>query len=605
MKARRIWLGMSGTVILALGLFSGSARAQKNECGILARDLLTSRGGKQSFFLNSSFPNIANHLVCVLQANANDQKIQSAVDPVRTAIWNAFNNLSGSEEQGASSSAGASTNVVSKPSGPSALAEEFGGANVTSGTSSLTVQWAPGSMFTNMALTGADYLCVPGAHRKGCISAGLLQALAPLTLKITANTSSASPATAGTASGASSGGTAPVTVSSNGASGVGFSGLTVQYGFYGSKRKAGVGALTRPTVSTYYVNEMNEGAALWRALKSCSAYHDWRNGAVGAVKLTLTGAPAQKPTAEQLQNTQDAIEKQYQLLLSEMLASKQCATSLQAVQQFMGAILEAETYEEFMAMQNSATPELAVEYDLNISPTEPGYSTVKFTGSWQFGRSVPRGKPAGAAAGAGNCAANTKAAACQVETLGESQSAAVTARLKGDASTAGTTAAARSLADAAAQPWALTVNAGAALYNSEPPSSVPSASRLRDVQFAAEMSYLFAPSSDSGAMRKFLGPMTAAVAYSYQDQTSPAILSGPGLTDFTGLASSTTSAYTKRGPIHLGQVRFGFGKGANTTFPLAFTYSNRTELIVHPTWGVQFGVGYNLTSLFAAKSSGT
>ena len=166
-------------------------------------------------------------------------------------------------------------------------------------------------------------------------------------------------------------------------------------------------------------------------------------------------------------------------------------------------------------------------------------------------------------------------------------------------------AAAKSLAEAATQPWSLTVNTGAALYNSEPPSSVPSASRLRDVQVAAEISYLFAPSSDSGALHKFLGPMTGAVAYSYQDQTSPVILSGPGLTDFTGLPPSTTSAYTSRGPIHLGQVRFGFGKGASTTFPLAFTYCNRTELIVHSTWGVQFGVSYNLTSLFAAKSSGS
>ena len=61
----------------------------------------------------------------------------------------------------------------------------------------------------------------------------------------------------------------------------------------------------------------------------------------------------------------------------------------------------------------------------------------------------------------------------------------------------------------------------------------------------------------------------------------------------------------KRGVIHLGQFRLGFGTGSNSnfTFPIAFTYSNRTELIVHPTWGVQFGITYNLNSLFS--SSGT
>lgn len=598
MNARRKWLRMSGAV-LALGVMSGSARAQKNECRDLARDLLTSTGARQSFLLNNSFPNIANNLVCVLQANADDPKIQSAMNPVRTAIWNAFNNLSGSEQQGASSSSGASTNVVSKPAGPSSLIEEFGGANVTSGTSSLTVQWAPGSMFTNMALTGADYLCVPNAARKGCISPGLLKGLAPLTLKITANTSSGSAGTAGTATGTASGGAAPVTVNSNGASGVGISGFTAQYGFYGSKRQAGVSALTKPTVSTYYVTEMNQGAALWTALKTCGVYAAWQEGAESAVKLTLTGPPALKPTDQQLQSTQMEIEKQYQLLLAQMLASKECAASLQAVQQFMGAILEAETYEEFAAMENPSTPELALEYDLNTSSTEPSYSTVKFTGSWQFGRSAPNKKPASGTAG--GCAGSAKAAACHVKSLGQSQGAAATAALAGKPSTSGVTAAAKSLAEETTQPWSLTLNTGAALYNSEPSASVPSASRLRDVQVAAEISYLFAPSSASGALRRFLGPMTGALAYSYQDQTSPTILSGPGLTDFTGLPSSTTSAYTARGPIHLGQVRFGFGKGANTTFPLAFTYSNRTELIVHSSWGVQFGVSYNLTSLFTAK----
>ncbi len=48
--------------------------------------------------------------------------------------------------------------------------------------------------------------------------------------------------------------------------------------------------------------------------------------------------------------------------------------------------------------------------------------------------------------------------------------------------------------------------------------------------------------------------------------------------------------------IHLGQVRFGFGTGSqHTTFPLAFTYSNRTEVVVHPTWGVQFGIDFLAT----------
>jgi len=116
---------------------------------------------------------------------------------------------------------------------------------------------------------------------------------------------------------------------------------------------------------------------------------------------------------------------------------------------------------------------------------------------------------------------------------------------------------------------------------------------------------LFSPGADSSALRNFIGPITAAAAYSYQDQTSPAILTGAALSGFTGLPTSTTSAYAKRGVIHLGQVRLGFATGSNTTFPLAFTYSNRTELVTHPVWGVQFGISYNLNSLFSSSSGST
>jgi predicted porin len=127
---------------------------------------------------------------------------------------------------------------------------------------------------------------------------------------------------------------------------------------------------------------------------------------------------------------------------------------------------------------------------------------------------------------------------------------------------------------------------------------------LRDIQAGAEIDYLFSPAKNAGTLRQFIGNVTAAAAYSYQDQTSPAILTGPALSTFTGLPGSTTTAYAQRGVIHLGQLRLGFGTGTNTSFPIAFTYSNRTELVVHPTWGLQFGVSYNLTSLFCAPKSG-
>ena len=158
--------------------------------------------------------------------------------------------------------------------------------------------------------------------------------------------------------------------------------------------------------------------------------------------------------------------------------------------------------------------------------------------------------------------------------------------------------ASKPLAQDTTQPFSLTLNGTVDIYNSEPPASVPSGSHLRDIRAGAEFDYVFSPFGTGSVFSNFLGSITAAAAYSYEDQTSPALLTGPALSDFTGLPSSTTAAYAKRGVIHLGQIRFGLGTGKNLTYPLAFTYSNRTELITHPTWGLQFGITYNLTSMF-------
>jgi len=141
------------------------------------------------------------------------------------------------------------------------------------------------------------------------------------------------------------------------------------------------------------------------------------------------------------------------------------------------------------------------------------------------------------------------------------------------------------------------------IYNAQPPSSVPSASHLRDISAGAEIANVSSPFGKDNALGSFLGSVTTALAYSYQDQTSPSILTGPALNDFTGLPSSVTSVYAKRGVIQLGQFRIGLGTGKNMNFPLVFTYSNRSELITHPTWGVNFGITYNLTSLFNSGGS--
>jgi hypothetical protein len=161
-------------------------------------------------------------------------------------------------------------------------------------------------------------------------------------------------------------------------------------------------------------------------------------------------------------------------------------------------------------------------------------------------------------------------------------------------------------------PWTLSASGTVDIYNAEPLGRIPSASHLRDFQGGAEIFYLFAPTSKVAAdgttvtppsgLRQFIGNVTSTAACSYQDQTSPAALTGQALSGFTGLPTSTTAAYPEHGVIHLGQVRLGFGSGSSVSFPLAFTYSNRAKLIVHSTWVAQFGVSYNLNSLFGGSS---
>jgi hypothetical protein len=100
-----------------------------------------------------------------------------------------------------------------------------------------------------------------------------------------------------------------------------------------------------------------------------------------------------------------------------------------------------------------------------------------------------------------------------------------------------------------------------------------------------------------------IGDSTLAGTYYYQDQTSPSVLKGPPSSiTLVNLPSTATQVCTTRGPINLGQIRYGFGTGSNVSFPICFTYANRSELITHPIKGLQFGLNYKLSSLFTNSS---
>jgi len=556
----------------------------------------------EEYLVRQYVATLTNAVPCFLDANQPNPDINKLL-PQQVSLWSGLLALSGTQQEGSSLSSSGSTNPVSKPGGPTALAEEFGGANVSTATSSLTAQWSPGTLLGNILLARPDYLCGNlGARPGACISKAELADLAPLTMKITANTTNATPSVSGTAATTGSAASSQqVNVSSKGASGPSFSGLSVSYSF-GSKTKTLANAITAleadakdnsqvsqaaTSAAKTYLNEvtteLKDAFAFAQGTNKCPAYNTWSTQAETTLAAYLDSSKQEDLAKE--------IAALYRDLLTQMQNDQDCVQALKTLGELTSKIATTRVAEDVLLVQPSTTPELGLEYDLNTPQNKPAYSSVKVSGNWQFGRPWEKGQ---AAANLVTAVQSFISVASDINAKSNSANASSAVKqLK---------AAGKPVAQATTPPWSLTANGTVDIYNAEPPSTIPSASHLRDIQAGAELAYLFSPSSNSGPLREFIGSVRLSGAYSYQDQTSPAILTGPALTDFTGLPSSTTSAYAQRGIIHLGQVKLGLGTGSNLSYPLSFTYSNRTELVTHPTWGLQFGISYNLTSLFASSN---
>jgi hypothetical protein len=149
--------------------------------------------------------------------------------------------------------------------------------------------------------------------------------------------------------------------------------------------------------------------------------------------------------------------------------------------------------------------------------------------------------------------------------------------------------------------WTLTGNGAASIYNSTPSSSIPGASRLRDIQVGVEAD------RDLGSLW-ILGPATATGAYYFQHQSSPGILNATPSqpvsgVSITGLPPGATQVFTQKGNISVAQVRLALGSSkSNWRFPISVTWSNRTELITKSTWRAQLGISYDFDSLFSGAA---
>jgi hypothetical protein len=147
--------------------------------------------------------------------------------------------------------------------------------------------------------------------------------------------------------------------------------------------------------------------------------------------------------------------------------------------------------------------------------------------------------------------------------------------------------------------WTLNGNAAISIYDSSP-LNISGASRLRDVQAAFEADRALGSLS-------IIGSATMSFAYYFQHQNSPAILNVtpsaplPGIT-FTGLPTTATQVFAQKGNISILQAKLALGSSQSTLhFPIAVSWSNRTELITKPVWRAQIGISYDLDSLFSGK----
>jgi hypothetical protein len=111
--------------------------------------------------------------------------------------------------------------------------------------------------------------------------------------------------------------------------------------------------------------------------------------------------------------------------------------------------------------------------------------------------------------------------------------------------------------------------------------------------------------------RKFGGPNSAvsptlSAGYYFQYMVANALLSLPS-TDFApgttiALPGSAAELLNTTGSINLGQVKVTLAiRNTGINFPIALTFSNRTDLIKATDVRGNFGITYDLDSLFTKK----
>jgi hypothetical protein len=575
MMAHQKLAGAFSIGLLFLLTQSRASRAQQvpTECERLVKSL-PAPGDPRLDERVKSLIQAGSQITCVWQLAAASGRINPVItkDDVIAALKRAYQAQKSvnTTQTGAATGSSGSTSAVSKPSTPLSIATEYGG--ITSSTTGETMTFqTPLDGIPRALVTHGDipYCDTPLLSRlPGCVSRAVLDKLDRIGIGVSVNTSG-SKNVSGTATGPGQGTTQQASLSSVGSKIPSFAGTFLKVAII----RAGSDKLPDPsTIKSESL--MKSFGAVVSEVTTLPGYVDWQK----CVRSKLMAAGASE---------RDAVFVKYYTQIVDIIlagANVDCSANPAAVRLPEQSMLTdadrkvVQDMEDFLASSEivgaqfeeavneaASAPVLSFEYDYSTPQNQPTNSTIKVVGSVSFLKKKGQEASEGKAKGSG------------------SDSSVPTA------------------------PLTLTYNAGFSLYNYTPASSIPGSSLLRDVQVGTELDYNISSSHWPGVLKK-IGDSTASGTYYFQYQSSPSILNvtpgSPlnGIT-ITGLPATATQVFAKKGDIHVAQLKWGLGKGKNVKFPIAVTYSNRTELITHPAWGLQFGASYDLSAFMGTGSS--
>jgi hypothetical protein len=544
------------SVTFLAGAKNCAAQKPPEECAAILSEIGPAGTGDFEVQIKS-FTNVGAKPECFWQLATNNAPLRPSV--LRSAYL--AQKKVNTTQAGAASGSGGTTSAISKPITPLSLATEYGGITSSTNAQTVTLQAPLDGIPRALATHGlVSYCSTQIVSVPGCVQGKVLDKLNRFGVGVSMNTAAPSTKTSGATTGSAQGATQPVSLSSLGSQSPSLAGVFAKVTILrGTPKLPDISSL-----SPYGKAQADAAGQLVAYLSGNHNYEDWQLCVQGKLRSAAR------------RDRVDAFNKYYAQIVGVLFrgATVDCsdnpspntavvtaeamnAQELKLYQYMQGYLAAAElTRANFDAavLAAAAAPVLGFEYDLNTPQSQPTNSTFKLVGS--VGWPTPP-----ATANSSNATA----------------------------------------------PWTLTYNFGVSIYNSTPASTIPGASTLRDIQFGAEVDRNINSSKWPGLLGK-IGDTTASLTYYLQYQSSPSILNVtpgsplPGIT-ITGLSSSATQVFTSKGTINVAQFKYALGKGTNAKFPIAVTYSNRTELITHPTWGVQFGVTYDLSSLMGTGSS--